>query len=245
MSQVTLRGLVLPVGGVKEKVIGAHRAGVRMCAPAWAAPPATPCARLQPRLQSGALEAAALRAHVANLVCFMQQPHAMHMPCHMPCHALQVHLARAQRERFARATGVCRGRDGVHLCERRRAGAVLLAQRPQPMRRRLPLHVPRLRPSRAQPVASRALRAQVLEVALHPAEAAADPAAPPGGEGHGEHRPPPSHGNVPAPALRASTGSMLAMGAPAPRTRRAVAAAGYVTRPRRGAGAASSSDSSC
>ena len=88
MSQVTLRGLVLPVGGVKEKVIGAHRAGVRMCAPAWAAPPATPCARLQPRLQSGALR---LQPYVPTLQtlcasCSNRMPCTCHATCHATCH---------------------------------------------------------------------------------------------------------------------------------------------------------------
>ena len=164
MSQVTLRGLVLPVGGVKEKVIGAHRAGVRMCI-------------LPARNEKDLLE---LPASVA-----------------------------AEMD-FTFVTDV----------------------------------------------------EQVLEAALHPAEAAADPAAsstPPDGKGHGERtgrqRP---RADVavpaPAPAPRASAGPMSAGGrglAPSRRARRgAVVAAGCVTRPsRRGTAAAASmpseADSSC
>jgi ATP-dependent Lon protease len=34
-GEISLRGLVLPVGGIKEKVVGAHRAGIkRIMAPA-------------------------------------------------------------------------------------------------------------------------------------------------------------------------------------------------------------------
>ena len=163
-GEVTLRGLVLPVGGVKEKVIGAHRAGVRMCI-------------LPARNEKDLLE---LPASVA-----------------------------AEME-FTFVTDV----------------------------------------------------EQVLEVALHPAEAAADPASsstPPDGKGHGERtgrqRP---RADVavpaPAPAPRASAGPMSAAGrgvAPSRRARRgAVVAAGCVTRPsRRGTAAAASmpseADSSC
>ena len=154
-GEVTLRGLVLPVGGVKEKVIGAHRAGVRMCI-------------LPARNEKDLLE---LPASVA-----------------------------AEMD-FTFVTDV----------------------------------------------------EQVLEVALHPAEAAADPAAsstPPDGKGHGERagrqRP---RADVavpaPAPAPRASAGPVSAAGrglAPSRRARRgAVVAAGCVTRSsRRGTAAAAS-----
>jgi len=163
-GEVTLRGLVLPVGGVKEKVIGAHRAGVRTCI-------------LPARNEKDLLE---LPASVA-----------------------------AEMD-FTFVTDV----------------------------------------------------EQALEVALHPAEAAADPASsstPPDGKGHGERagrqRP---RADVavpgPAPAPSASAGPMSAAGrgvAPSRRARRgAVAAAGCVTRPsRRGAAAAapvpSEADSAC
>jgi len=163
-GEVTLRGLVLPVGGVKEKVIGAHRAGVRMCI-------------LPARNEKDLLE---LPASVA-----------------------------AEMD-FTFVTDV----------------------------------------------------EQALEVALHPAEAAADPASsstPPDGKGHGERagrqRP---RADVavpgPAPAPSASAGPVSAAGrgvAPSRRARRgAVAAAGCVTRPsRRGAAAAapvpSEADSAC